>query len=247
MSKTVSVAMAVYNGEAHLAEQIDSILPQLREGDELVASCDPCTDRSWEILTEYQARDSRVRPVHNEGPHGIAHNFENALRHASGDILFICDQDDRWAPGKRDKVVRALEESGFDMCIHNGVHTDAEMNPIAEPFFTIYRIGDGKLRNLVKPRYSGCCMAFTRPMLEKILPIPEGIDAYDHWIGTVGEFMGRITYLPDVLLYHRLHDGNATPTSSRSLGVILRARAHLLKNLAARIRREKKAGGTSHG
>ena len=242
MNKTISVAMAVYNGEKHMRQQIDSILAQLREGDELVASCDPSSDRSWEILTEYQAADPRVKPVRDEKKPGIAHNFETAIRHSEGDFIFISDQDDCWAPDKRDRVVKAFLDSGADMVIHNGVHTDADLRPVGEPFFTCYRIGDGKLKNLLKPRYSGCCMAFTRELKQKILPIPEGIDAYDHWLGTVGEFMGKIAYVDDVLLYHRLHGGNVTAASTRPLPVVLRARLHLLWHLCRRLAREKKPG-----
>ena len=36
----ISVCMATYNGEKYIKEQIDSILPQLADGDELVVSDD---------------------------------------------------------------------------------------------------------------------------------------------------------------------------------------------------------------
>ena len=40
----VSIAMAVYNGEKYLREQIDSILNQLALNDELVVSYDESSD-----------------------------------------------------------------------------------------------------------------------------------------------------------------------------------------------------------
>lgn len=233
----ISVAMAVYNGERYLPEQLDSILSQLEPQDELVVSYDESRDGTWELLCNYRQRWPQLKLVRNTNP-GIAGNFDNALSHCTGDYLFICDQDDRWAADKRKCVVETFETTGADMVIHNGVHIDKEGNVISEPFFTMYRIGDGKLRNLLKPRYSGCCTAFTRAMAEKILPIPAKIDAYDHWIGTVGEFMGKIAYDSRILLYHRLHGENVT-TSTRSLGTILRARSGLLKALGERLRRER--------
>ena len=42
--KTISVAMAVYNGEKYLPEQLDSILTQLKPGDEIVVSYDKSKD-----------------------------------------------------------------------------------------------------------------------------------------------------------------------------------------------------------
>lgn len=235
---SISVAMAVYNGEAYLPEQLDSILKQLEPQDEIVVSYDKSRDNTWQLLQEYQSKYPQVRVLENQNP-GINGNFNNAIAGCKGDYIFICDQDDRWADNKRAAVVESFEKHGADMVIHNGVHIDGEGNVISDPFFSMYRIGDGKLKNILKPRYSGCCTAFTREMAAKIMPMPMKLDAYDHWIGTVGEFFGKIAYDERILLYHRLHGGNVTPVSTRSLGVILKARGRLLWELAKRMKREK--------
>ena len=235
---SISVAMAVYNGEAYLPEQLDSILKQLEPQDEIVVSYDKSRDNTWQLLQEYQSKYPQVRVLENRNP-GINGNFNNAIAGCRGDYIFICDQDDRWADNKRAAVVESFEKHGADMVIHNGVHIDGEGKVISEPFFSMYRIGDGKLKNILKPRYSGCCTAFTAEMAAKIMPMPMKLDAYDHWIGTVGEFFGKIAYDERILLYHRLHGGNVTPVSTRSLGVILKARSRLLWELAKRMNREK--------
>ena len=235
---SISVAMAVYNGEAYLPEQLDSILKQLEPQDEIVVSYDKSRDNTWQLLQEYQSKYPQVRVLENQNP-GINGNFNNAIAGCKGDYIFICDQDDRWADNKRAAVVESFEKHGADMVIHNGVHIDGEGKVISEPFFSMYRIGDGKLKNILKPRYSGCCTAFTREMAAKIMPMPMKLDAYDHWIGTVGEFFGKIAFDERILLYHRLHGGNVTPVSTRSLGVILKARGRLLWELAKRMKREK--------
>ena len=235
---SISVAMAVYNGEAYLPEQLDSILKQLEPQDEIVVSYDKSRDNTWQLLQEYQSKYPQVRVLENQNP-GINGNFNNAIAGCKGDYIFICDQDDRWADNKRAAVVESFEKHGADMVIHNGVHIDGEGKVISEPFFSMYRIGDGKLKNILKPRYSGCCTAFTAEMAAKIMPMPMKLDAYDHWIGTVGEFFGKIAYDERILLYHRLHGGNVTPVSTRSLGVILKARSRLLWELAKRMNREK--------
>ncbi len=236
---SISVAMAVYNGEKHLPEQLDSILKQLEPEDEIVISYDRSKDGTWALLQTYSEKYPQIRVLENANP-GINGNFNNAIAGCTGDYIFICDQDDRWADDKRSAVVETFETTGADMVIHNGVHIDSDGNVISQPFFTLYRIGDGKLKNILKPRYSGCCTAFTRAIAEKIMPMPMALDAYDHWIGTVGEFMGKIAYEDRILLYHRLHGGNVTPVSSRSLGVILRARGTLLKELHRRMQRERR-------
>lgn len=237
--KNISVAMAVYNGATYLQEQLDSILSQLHESDEIIISYDPSTDGTWDLLTAYASKHPQIKVFKNTHP-GISGNFDNAIRNCTGDYIFICDQDDRWAEHKREIVVATFEQTQADMIIHNGVHIDSQGHVISKPFFDMYRIGDGKIRNFIKPRYSGCCTAFTQDMARKIVPIPFDIDAYDHWIGTIGEWMGRIAYVEDILLYHRLHDNNVTPTSNRSFSVILRARVGLLNHFHERRKRERK-------
>lgn len=238
--KKISVAMAVYNGERFLEEQLDSILAQMQPQDELIASYDVSKDGTWDILQRYAGQYPQVRVIENTHP-GVNGNFNNAIAACTGDYIFICDQDDRWAENKREGVVETFQKTGADMVIHNGVSIDAEGKVISEPFFSTYRIGDGKLKNIIKTRYSGCCMAFTKEMRDKIMPMPMDIDAYDRWIGTVGEFMGRIAYDDRVFLYHRLHGSNVTPTSTRSVGVLLRSRFQLIWELWRRYLRERRS------
>ena len=70
-------------------------------------------------------------------------------------------------------------------------------------------------------------------MGQKLLPLPE-IHGYDQWIAVLAEFAGRIEYLDQVLLLHRLHGGNVT-TSTRRLDIVLRCRAKLICCLGLRL------------
>ena len=57
----VSIALATYNGEQYLKEQLDSILEQSYTDIEIIA-CDDCsTDSTPKILEEYQKKDSRFK------------------------------------------------------------------------------------------------------------------------------------------------------------------------------------------
>ena len=106
----VSVAMAVYNSEKYIREQIDSILSQLSDRDELVISYNPSSDGTWDIISEYAARDSRVKVVVCEEV-GIQSNFNNAIENATGRYIFLSDHDDVWLRGKVDKVKRVFHET----------------------------------------------------------------------------------------------------------------------------------------
>ena len=106
----ISVCMATYNGGVYLKEQVDSILSQeLEEGQqlELIVSDDNSTDNTIALLESY--RDDRIK-IFRHKPHAryrhynalmsASKNFENAIAHASGDAIFLSDQDDVWYPQK---------------------------------------------------------------------------------------------------------------------------------------------------
>ena len=237
--KRVSIAMAVYNGELFLRAQLDSIIEQLNYCDELIISYDSSTDRTWEIIKEYEARYSMVKVFRNSDK-GVFGNFENAIKRCTGDIIFISDQDDIWLSNKIRTVCECFEKTSADMVIHNGKHINSKGEIISASFFDMYNIKKGKVRNFLKPRYSGCCTAFTKEIRERIIPIPRCVGAYDHWIGMIGELQGELIFLNDCLIYHRLHDENYTPEGRRSLKVIASARINLAYSLFKRRRRAHK-------
>lgn len=232
MLSSASVAMAVYNGELFLPLQIESILNQLHPNDELVISYDDSTDSTLNIISEFASKDDRVRIIRNSCP-GIIGNFNNAIAHCSNDVIFISDQDDIWIDGKRDIVINALNESGADLLIHNVVHINSGGDIISRPLFELYGIGPGLIRNFTKPRYSGCCMAFPKTSERIIMPMPQNVDCYDHWIGVACEAFGRVTFIDDILLEHRLHGENAT-VNTRPLQKLIQQRWNLLVELIKR-------------
>ena len=233
MAGSISVAMAVYNGAQYIEEQLDSILCQIDDNDEIIISYDKSQDNTWSIIKDYENKYCNVHVVENDDP-GVFGNFENAIKNSTKDYIFITDQDDCWAQDKKKEVLACFERTGCDMVIHNGYHIDSKGIVISEDFFSMYGIKPSLINNYIKPRYSGCCTAFTREFSNIILPIPKSVGAYDHWIGMTGELMGKTVFLDKKLLYHRLHDNNVTPTSKRPLKVIVSARFHLACWLAAR-------------
>lgn len=226
---TVSVAMAAYNGEQYIKEQIHSIVEQLGSNDELVISYDVSTDNTLAIIEELSRQYPQIKVVHDKGA-GVFSNFENAIMNCQGDYVFISDQDDIWEGTKISHVTQLFESNDVDMIIHNGVHIDKDSNIISNDFFSEYGIRKGVVRNFLKPRYSGCCTAFNQKMREMILPIPREVGAYDHWIGMVGEIYGRVLFDPEILIRHRIHDDNVT-VSTRGLPEIIHSRRNIFIEL----------------
>jgi glycosyltransferase involved in cell wall biosynthesis len=99
----VSVVMAVYNGRQFLAEQICSVMSQLKPDDELIIVDDASTDDSLKIVDSLSAPN--VNLVINPTNVGVSRTFQRGLLLARHEIIFLCDQDDVWLPGKRDACV----------------------------------------------------------------------------------------------------------------------------------------------
>jgi glycosyltransferase involved in cell wall biosynthesis len=104
----LSIAMCTYNGSAYLSEQLQSFAAQTRPPHELVISDDQSNDgRTREIIKAF-ARDSpfTVRLSVNNQTLGSKQNFVIAIGRCTGDIIFLCDQDDVW---RSDKLARIEE------------------------------------------------------------------------------------------------------------------------------------------
>ena len=90
----ISIAMATYNGEKNIKEQIESILNQTLKEFELIICDDASTDNTVPILTSFAEKDKRIKILKNEQNLGFKKNFEKILFHCTGEYIAFCDQDD---------------------------------------------------------------------------------------------------------------------------------------------------------
>lgn len=209
----ISVCMATYNGEKYLREQIDSILTQLGEEDELIVSDDGSKDSSLKILNSYN--DNRIKIFNNLINHGVNGNFENALAHAKGDYIFLSDQDDVWIENKLKICLEML--ASYDCIVHDCIITDERMNIISNSLFNELGIKSGVFNNIVRNRFTGCCMAFNKKVLKSIVPFPKSTKFYhDQWIGLKASLKFKVGYINKGLIYFRRHSANASSAANNS-------------------------------
>lgn len=235
LAPRVSVCMAVHNGAAFLVPQAKSILAQLQPSDELVVVDDASTDASEATLRGLG--DDRLRLYRNEKNQGVRGSFERALRLASGEILFLSDQDDIWLPGKVAKSLAAFErDSAVTMVASDTTLIDENGETIAQSFFAQRgRFRPGFLHNFAKNKYLGCTLSFRRKMLDYFLPIPGDVPQHDIWFGLLNQLYGNTFFIDEPLVAYRRHGRNASPLRHRGPGQILVWRWRLAKNLIARV------------
>lgn len=219
----ISVCIATYNGKEELRRQLDSIYPQLSVDDEIVISDDNSTDGTRELIKTYIDNDACLPKVYLiDGPslHSPIPNFENALKNAKGDYIFLSDQDDQWMPNKVEVMMKALQQSSC--VVSDCVVTDGALNVTAASFYELNRTRAGWMYNLfVKNGYLGCCMAFRRCVLEKSLPFPKHTPMHDIWIGNIAAMYYDVCFINDRLISFCRHDHNASDTARKSTSSFL--------------------------
>lgn len=84
----VTVLTPVYNGEAYIAECIESVLAQTYERWEYVIVNNASTDRTGEIIAQYAARDPRIRIHTNPRLVPVIENHNIAVRQMGPDSVY---------------------------------------------------------------------------------------------------------------------------------------------------------------
>lgn len=204
----ISVAMATWNGAAHLGEQLESLAAQRRLPTELVVCDDGSTDDTVEILERFaRSAPFRVAIHRNARNLGVLRNFEKALSLCTGDIVFLSDQDDVWLPEKIGEVARVFEETpGALAVINDKLITDENLVPTGATML-------GNIRGFGSPDgnfVAGCCSAFRREWLDIALPIPQGAIAHDTWLVGLAHRLGVVSISDKPLQYYRRHGDNVS-------------------------------------
>lgn len=119
----LSVIMITYNHEKFIAQALDSILMQEVDFDyEIVIGEDKSTDRTREIVLEYQKKHpEKIRLLLPERNLGMMRNFIETYMSCKGEYLANLEGDDYWTdPFKLQKQVDVLDANqDFVMCFHN--------------------------------------------------------------------------------------------------------------------------------
>jgi len=235
VTEGVSVVMAVHNGRRFLGEQIASVLTELNPEDELLVVDDASSDNSGAWLRGLG--DDRVSVHVNEHNLGVIASFEKGLSLASKEIVFLCDQDDVWLPGKRAAFLSAFESTPGVLVVISDAQLINADGLVTAPSFMAMRGGfrAGLLSTLFRNRYLGCAMAFRRELLAAALPIPRAVPMHDMWLGVLGVALGQVQFLPRPWLQYRRHGGNVSPARRQGWLKMLRWRLALLLAVVGRL------------
>lgn len=230
MEKTikVSVAMATYNGACYIEEQLKSICLQTIKPDEIVISDDGSKDVTIDIVKRIASSEVAegidFKILRDNPRHGYCGNFEWALKHTSGDYIFLCDQDDIWLPTKVEKVLQFLKCYPKVSCVfHDASLIDKNNNPIKSGTFWLHRPlnmdvnQDGVfmfrreefLEQIVsQPICNGMVMCVSKELVRNSIPFPKIKGFHDQWLTFCAIMEDSCYYLDQKLAFYRLHGQN---------------------------------------
>jgi glycosyltransferase involved in cell wall biosynthesis len=109
----ITILMPVYNTEKYLHDSIGSVLNQTYSDWELICVDDGSSDNSWNILLEYQQKDTRIKCFRQENA-GPMHARYTGMQHAHGSYFIYLDSDDMYSSNLLEKTYQKAIETGAD-------------------------------------------------------------------------------------------------------------------------------------
>ncbi len=208
---SASVVVPTYNYDRYLPDCLDGILGQTYRDVEAIIADDGSTDRTAEIVRDYQARyPGRVKYVYQERQ-GVTAATNAGLRLAAGEFVGFQGSDDVWLPHKLERQIAVLRDNPQVGWVHSGVlYVDGEGNVTGQVSRTdqpaIGWVFDHLL--LVKFIFEPS-LVVRRELATRLGGFDERVTAGEDW-----EFELRLAratpgaYVPEPLVKYRVHGGN---------------------------------------
>lgn len=119
MAQVLSVVLPTYNIEQYLRQCLDSVVNQTYTDLEVIIIDDNSTDSTPDIIREYAARDSRIKPVFHKTNAGPGPTRNEGLELATGAYVTLMDHDDWQDLDKYEKMMAKAAEHNADIVFCN--------------------------------------------------------------------------------------------------------------------------------
>lgn len=135
----LSIGIPTYNRAAFLIATLESILPQMREGMEIVISDNGSTDDTLKRLESYQTQSS-IRVVGFKSNQGIDRNIVNVIENSLGEYVHLFGDDDLLMPGSIDKIFEEINRTDpVLLCLNHFAFHNHSLSERQPPFLSLKR------------------------------------------------------------------------------------------------------------
>jgi glycosyltransferase involved in cell wall biosynthesis len=222
--RSISVAMATYNGQSFVREQLDSLAAQQHLPSELVIADDHSSDKTVAIAQQFAKTAPFTVHIHRHVKRlGYRANFMRAASLCTSDLIAFCDQDDVWSPQKLALCIAPFRDPAVLLAYHNAeVVTEAgERLGSLDQFASAPMTPPISLCSIRQGWQMGTpALGFTEVFHRSILAFADlwemSVDyndlmfpmAHDQWVFFIASVFGRIVYIDQVLASYRQHEFN---------------------------------------
>ena len=221
----ISVAMASYNGEKYIEQQLDSIFNQSKKIDELIITDDCSTDNTVFVIEEYIKKhpNFKIYLIKNKNNLGYKKNFYKALSYCKGDYIFLCDQDDIWLEEKVETMIGIMNDypqikalaSSFQFIDKDNNPKEVELIPTFSNNNLYRRIvkKDDLVKvlfdeMLIQNGFQGCALCITKEMNQIFLKCFTDELFHDWLINLLASSRNGLYFYNHPLFLYRIHDNN---------------------------------------
>ncbi|HZH68357.1 MAG TPA: glycosyltransferase family 2 protein [Chitinophagales bacterium] len=226
MSIQVDILLATYNGSDFLDEQLESIFQQDYKSFRLIIRDDGSTDDTLNVLYKWQGiHPQRIEIITDElGNLGPTQNFSRLMEHSEAPYICFSDQDDKWLPQKLSKQVKKIQSleqknpSKGILVFSDLILCNEELEVISPSLIDYDKLDPSAIKThqlLMQNVPYGCATIINRALLRASSPIHSKALLHDHWLALVASLVGVIGFIDEALLFHRIHQRNASRANSQ--------------------------------
>ena len=206
----VSIIVPVYNGVKYLEATVKTILDQSYVNFELLLINDGSTDNSQELIEQLATNDDRIKPW-NKKNGGIANARNFGIKHAGGEFIAFCDQDDFWLPTKLAKQVPLFDNINTGLVYSYSIKEFTLPEP--KKITISKNNGRGKVfKSLVSENLVPTCSVVVRKSVFNQVGLFNekrelmGVDDWDVWLRF--SLVTNFDYIAEPLAIHVFHGQN---------------------------------------
>ena len=236
----ISVVIATYNGEKYLSKQLESISNQTVLPHEIIICDDISSDNTYKIAQDFAERMEgiiKVSVYRNESNLKFIWNFLNAVEKSTGDIIFLCDQDDEWDKTKIETMSTIMRNNTSILSLSCSFDLIDENSKTVQSRYARKQKNDGSIEKVTweefikSTNFPGMSMAIRKSVHEIAMEKTYGeIPAHDWLYNEVASKNNGMYKVNRILTHYRQHSSNVVGTITEdSTEVLLKNRMHSIE------------------
>lgn len=224
---TSSVLINNYNNGRYLRRCLESVLAQSVPPGEVIVYDDGSTDESLAVLRDYEPRVNILRGERGRGTpmHNQARAIEAAFQVSSGEVCFLLDGDDAFAPGKMAAYLAAFTKDERTVMVQAPLWKIDAAGRMLGVEYDPRRHADDYVRSINETQdvnifYPTSAQAFRRNYLGQRLPLDDedGLQLWpDARLTLIAPHFGRVVTLAEPYTFWRRHPQSHTVVTKTSV------------------------------